>query len=52
MNDEAYRLEEALLFGRYGVVGYRTDPPDDCPPAVGDSDKSDVPTKTTVLRDF
>ena len=51
MNDEAYRLEEALLFGRYGIVGYRTDPPDDCPVTAGSTDKSDVDIpQTPVLR--
>lgn len=29
MNDDyPYQLEEAILFSRYGIVGYRTDTPD------------------------
>ena len=31
MDNEAYRLEEAVLFNRYGIIGYRTDSIDDCP---------------------
>lgn len=27
MDEAEYRLEEALLFSRYGIVGYRTDEP-------------------------
>ena len=36
MDDEAYRLEEAVLFNRYGIVAYRTDSVDDCPAPAGE----------------
>lgn len=51
MNDEAYRLEEAVLFNRYGIVGYRTDSFDAVPTSGGctSDDDPDIP-KASVLR--
>lgn len=42
MDDEAYKLEEAVLFNRYGIVGYSTDTPDVGADTPGDSVDNDV----------
>jgi len=43
MNDDyPYQLEEAILFSRYGIVGYRTDTPDTGSTSVPGVDDSDV----------
>lgn len=43
MNDDyPYQLEEALLFSRYGIVGYRTDDFDIDTTSVPSVDDSDV----------
>ena len=52
MDDEAYRLEEAVLFNRYGIVAYRTDSVDAVPTPGGSTTDpdTDIP-KTAVLSD-
>ena len=41
-NESPYQLEEDVLFGRYGIVGYRTDDFDIDTTPVHSIDDSDV----------
>ena len=49
MDEPTYQLEEAVLCGRYGIVGYRTDTTGAGIDADIDTDTSDVPTENDIV---
>ena len=44
MDENTYRLEEAVLFNRYRIIGYSIDSPDTDSTPVGTTPNPDLPS--------